>query len=138
MENKPNKSHNFDIDKILKGYIECSIWTEEERLNEDMGNNIDQGENVSFDFEDVNENDIKNAYKDIEKFINLVGQNAIQEAIDQNGEFKLGMDIWFTRNGHGAGFFDHGYENEEALINVGKSLKEINLDIGSHGKLYFE
>jgi hypothetical protein len=47
------------------------------------------------------------------------------------------MDIWFTRNGHGAGFFDHNYENEDLLINAGKNLKSKDLYVGDDGKLRF-
>jgi hypothetical protein len=30
------------------------------------------------------------------------------------------MDIWFTRNGHGSGFFDHNYENEKITALLGR------------------
>lgn len=47
------------------------------------------------------------------------------------------MDIWYTRNGHGAGFFDYNYENEDRLINAGQNLKTKDLYIGDDNQLHF-
>jgi hypothetical protein len=144
-----------DINEILKGYIECALWTEQERLedeatmeidDEDMDDvekliqlkgKFDKKSFTSFVSEDIDIDSRIDAYNDIKTFIKNAGDNAIQEAISENGLFKLGMDIWFTRNGHGAGFFDHSYENEDLLINAGKKLKPKDLYVGDDGKLYF-
>ena len=47
------------------------------------------------------------------------------------------MDIWFTRNGHGSGFFDHSYENEKILMDAGHKLKGVDLYVGDDNKIYF-
>jgi hypothetical protein len=49
------------------------------------------------------------------------------------------MDIWLTRNGHGSGFFDHSYDddNEKKLMDAARSLKEKYLYIGDDNKLHF-
>jgi hypothetical protein len=144
-----------DINEILKGYIECALWTEQERLEDDVTMDIDDEDMdevekliqlkdkfdkksfTSFVSEDIDIDSRIDAYNDIKTFIKNAGDKAIQEAIDENGLFKLGMDIWFTRNGHGAGFFDHNYENEDLLINAGKNLKSKDLYVGDDGKLRF-
>ena len=144
-----------DINEILKGYIECALWTEQERLEDDVTMDIDDEDMdevekliqlkgkfdkksfTSFVSEDIDIDSRIDAYNDIKTFIKNAGDKAIQEAIDENGLFKLGMDIWFTRNGHGAGFFDHNYENEDLLINAGKTLKSKDLYVGDDGKLRF-
>ena len=77
------------------------------------------------------------AYIDINRFIWDSGVDAIKEAIEVNGLFKLGMDIWLTRNGHGSGFFDHGYENEGSLNKSAEKLKGVDLYLGDDLKLYF-
>ena len=143
------------INEILKGYIECALWTEQERLEDDATMDIDDEEMdeveklielkgkfdrktfTSFVSDDIDIDSRIDAYNDIKTFIKNAGDNAIQEAINENGLFKLGMDIWFTRNGHGAGFFDHNYENEDLLINAGEKLKPKDLYVGDDGKLYF-
>lgn len=144
-----------DINEIFKGYIECALWTEQERLEDDATMDIDDEDMdelekliqlkgkfdkksfTSFVLEDIDIDSRIDAYNDIKTFIKNAGDVAIQEAINENGLFKLGMDIWFTRNGHGAGFFDHSYENENSLIDAGKNLKPKDLYLGDDGKLYF-
>jgi hypothetical protein len=148
-----------DLTEIFKGYIECALWTEEDRLKDEMTtedtddediddmDDIEKIINLKGKFEDKNfisfiSDDIDvdskiEAYNDIKNFIEYAGSDAINEAIEENGHFKLGMDIWFTRNGHGSGFFDHSYDNEKVLINAGRNLKSVDLYVGDDGKLYF-
>lgn len=150
---------NDDINEIMKGYLEAAIWTEEERLNSESQSDEED------DYEDESESEIRflrllknelqinsvtsftkqhihpdsqiQAYVDIKTFINNAGSIAVMEAIEENDKFKLGMDIWLTRNGHGAGFFDHSYENEDVLMNAARALKEVDLYIGDDNKLHF-
>jgi hypothetical protein len=148
-----------EINEILKGYIECALWTEEERLSDEMVNDeddedIDDMDEIekliylqqnfsrksldSFFEEDIDGDSRIDAYLDIKKFIKLAGDDAIAEAIDDNGAFQLGMDIWLTRNGHGSGFFDRNYIHEDSLTTAAQQLKSKDLVIGDDGKLYFE
>ena len=143
-----------DINEILKGYIEAALWTEEEELKNDyytdMGDDEDSLENlialkdnfnrknfISFMSDNFDDNSKIDAYVDIKTFIRYAGDEAIQEAINENGLYQLGIDIWLTRNGHGSGFFNYNYENEDILMNAAKKLKEKSLYIGDDGKLHF-
>ena len=158
---KDNKLHDLsqqEINKILKGYIEAALWTEEERLKDDATMDIDDDDYedmdeiekiiqlkgkfdrktfTSFVSQDIDINSKIDAYNDIKTFIRNAGDEAIKEAIDENGLFRLGMDIWLTRNDHGLGFFDHNYEHEDLLTSVAKKLKSKDLHVGDDGKLYF-
>lgn len=147
-----------DLLEIFKGYIECALWTEEENLRDQVTGDIDD-EDIddmdeieklihlkgkyetknfkSFVSDDIDINSRIKAYKDIKLFISLAGSEAINEAIEENGLFRLGMDIWFTRNGHGSGFFDHSYDNEKILTDSGNKLKGSDLYVGDDNKLYF-
>ena len=151
-----------DINEILRGYIECALLTEEDELRDQATVDTDDEEYEDFDelddiekiitlkgkfdsktftsfvSDDIDIDSKIDAYNDIKLFIESAGNDAIQEAIEVNGLFKLGMDIWFTRNGHGSGFFDSHYDNEEQLTNAGKQLKSKSLYVGDDGKLYFE
>ena len=154
---KPN-----DINQILKGYIDAAIWTEEERLTddykseygyeEDNDNEDDELERLikvsanlnkkpfeSFTKEDIEPNSLIKAYTDIKKFLDLAGDSVI-EAIEENGLEQLGHDIWLTRNGHGAGFFDRSYgdDNEKRLTQAAKALKEVTIYINDNLKLSFD
>jgi len=103
-----------------------------------MKNNFNTKNIKEFINDFIDDNSKIEAYLDIKKFIQTAGDVAIQEAIDENGLFQLGMEIWLTRNGHGAGFFDHNYENEEVLTSSAKKLKSKDLYIGDDGMLYFD
>lgn len=144
-----------EINEIFRGYIECALWTEEEVLSnesnisndnegdEDMDeiekliNNFKDKSFTSFVFDDIDNNSKIDAYLDIKKFIKDAGDVAIQEAIKKNDLFILGMDIWFTRNDHGSGFFDRDYDNEDILTKAGRKLGSVYLYVGDDGKLYF-
>lgn len=150
-----------EINEILKGYLECALWTEQERLEEEANSGFDEDDEDDFDdmdeieklirvqnnlkkkpftsflIEDIEVDSRISAYVDIKTFIKNAGDVAVQEAINENGLFQLGMDIWLTRNGHGAGFFDHWYDNDESLVSAAKNLEEIDLRINNNDKLYF-
>jgi len=156
-----------DLNQILDGYITAALWTEEERLGDQARETNDittrdpdffddeSGETDtelqfmkimkdkeqksidSFSREDIDANSLIKAYTDIKQFIQLAGDVAVGEAIDEKGLQQLGHDIWLSRNGHGAGFFDHSYENEQPLTDAAKALREVDLYLGDDGKLYF-
>ncbi len=77
------------------------------------------------------------AYIDIKSFIKLAGADAVAEAIQENGADHLGHDIWLTRNGHGAGFFDRSYQFEDALVAAARAIKSVDLYISDSGQLVF-
>lgn len=153
-----------DLNEILKGYLEAAIWTEEERLkedydseygyNEDEYNEDDEEETEldklvriqtqfnsksieSFVVEDLEGDSKVQAYIDIKTFIKNAGKDAVEETIQDQGLFRLGMDIWLTRNGHGSGFFDHSYEHEKELMDAGQNLKSVDLYITDNLTLAF-
>lgn len=153
-----------ELNEILKGYLEAALWTEEERLkddydseygyNEDEYNEDDEEESEldklvriqtqfnskpfeTFMTEDLEGDSKVQAYLDMKKFIQLAGKDAVEEAIQDQGLFRLGMDIWLTRNGHGSGFFDHSYEHEKELMDAGHSLKSVDLYITDNLTLAF-
>ena len=135
-----------DLVEILKGYLEAAIWTEEENLLNhnseeddvfaDDEDNSDT-ETKKFTIDDLEDNSKIQAYMDIKKFMKNAGKDAIDEAIEENGLFRLGMDIWLTRNHHGSGFFDHGYYHEEELTKSAQSLKGVDLYLGDDMQVYF-
>ena len=152
-----------ELNAILKGYLESALWTEEERLKDDYdehfggykegGEEDDEETEVdkliriqndlsnkpfeSFITDDLEDDSKIQAYLDIKTFLNLAGNQAISEALDTNDAFRLGMDIWLTRNGHGSGFFDHNYEFENELMNAAKTLKGVDLYITDDAKIAF-
>lgn len=154
--------HDGELLEIMKGYIECALWTEEDNLKDQMPDDVsisdteneDESELdkliritndfnkktfINFSREDIDSDSMIQAYTDIKQFINLAGQEAIIYAINEMGLSRLGHDIWLTRNGHGAGFFDHSYDDhiEKILMNAARQLKSADLYIGDDMKLHF-
>jgi hypothetical protein len=106
--------------KILEGYLEAAIWTEEEELG-------------SASINDLSDEARESANNDVITFMKNAGN--LLEGID--GE-QIGHDLWLTRNGHGAGFWDRGLgEQGEKLTKIAKSMGEKYLYRGDDNKLYF-
>jgi hypothetical protein len=148
------------IKEIITGYIECALWTEEERLNDEYGGDHDDmfndedndeierlsklalnfnNKNLdSFTRDDIEDNSVIKVYEDIKSFITMSG-DAVKIAIDEHGAEQVGHDLWLTRNGHGAGFFDRGYDDdvEEQLMVSAKKLGGVDLYINDNMKLSF-
>lgn len=53
-------------------------------------------------------------------------------------EAQNGHDFWLTRNGHGVGFWDRGYDKEvgDALTKASESFGEVDLYVGDDGRIY--
>jgi len=144
------KLKEFDENKICYeaeyGYSNNIINGDQEDDEEDSEvdklikfiNKTNQKSFENFTREDIEVNSLIKAYTDIKKFLQISGDH-VQEAIEDNGLERLGMDIWYTRNHHGAGFFDHSYDydTEKALIAAGQSLGEVDLYINDNLKLSF-
>lgn len=151
------------INKILMGYIEAALWTEEESLRDEQGDDSvydddDEDEDdteldklirltsqlnnkgiVSFSREDIESDSLIDAYIGIKKFIQLCGEDLIHRAINEFGAEQLGHDFWLTRNGHGAGFFDRGYddEDENILMKASRDMGSVDLYINDNNQLSF-
>jgi hypothetical protein len=146
----------LNIKQIVTSYLEAALWTEEERIKEDEeseihsmygkpddGDDDDDDEHVSklipridYIIDNIAIDSKIKAFNDIKKFISIVGLEIIDD-IDPN---SLGHDIWLSRNGHGAGFFDRGYDIdiEKKLMDAAHQIGEDNLYLGDDGLLHFE
>ena len=141
------------LKKVVKGYIETALWTEEERLKDEMVYDEDEDDEEmseidmiiksynkkdfsDFQKEDIDVDSLLDTYSDIKEFTNLLNDSTLDEV----KPFDLGMDFWLTRNGHGTGFWDRDYseETEKDLMSAVKNFKEKNLIIGDDMMLYFE
>lgn len=138
-----------NINKIINSYIECAIWTDEEQLKyQDKRNNQefykiseedwDESEikelvnNIDLNIHNFEENSLIKTYLDIKKFLKLAG-----DAVNNIEESEIGQDLWLTRNHHGSGFWDRGYDEEisNKLTKAAKSLGEAELYIDNENKI---
>jgi hypothetical protein len=161
LDNIINSFNQEDLNQILNGYLEAALWTEEERLNDEgqsnqyndddveeneldrlvkIQSNLNKKNFTSFTREDIEPNSLIAVYLDIKKFIKLAGDDAVKDAIENIRLDGLGHDIWLSRNGHGAGFFDRTYDNdnsEELLMKAARAIGEVDLYINDNNKLSF-
>ena len=101
------------IDKVTRGYLGCALWSSDD----DEGDPLD-GKYDRFDFDDES---VEKAKKDIRMFMDKATVFFMEDEISDPDH--IGHDLWLTRNGHGAGFWDGDYEQ-------GKELSEICDEMG--------
>ena len=112
----------LNIDEILNSYIETAIWAEESNENDLKGKTIN----------DFNEESVANSKIEIYNFIKKAQQEAPDELSTYDSK-ALGHNLWLSRNGHGAGFFD---DNNDKLQNLARSIKPVDIYLGNDGKVY--
>ena len=124
---KESVSTNHNIDTILDNYLECALWTSEEQGDEFEDKNIN----------DFSEESKKIAKSEINWFI-TIAENELGDSFDDISDDMIGHDLWLTRNGHGAGFWDRGYDKktEELLVELSKELGFTDIYVGDDDLIY--
>jgi hypothetical protein len=95
---------------VLNAYLECALFCE----------NLDSGRTKpAFDAESKT-----TAIEDIKKLISLTNEMA-----DDWDDSEFGHDFWYTRNGHGTGFWSRDEKtNGDAISEIVKNnFKEVNI-----------
>jgi hypothetical protein len=112
-----------DAMEVLKAYLEAAIWAD-----------ADEEWSGEVSVDDIDRGSVMKALEDVKSFINQAGP--LLGNIDDS---QVGHDLWLTRQGHGAGFWDRG------LGEVGDKLSEIASEMGSKylyrgddGKVYID
>lgn len=107
---------------LLNGYLQAALWTEEDEVGSAANIESDVSNDAKID-----------AYKDIKNFMSQAG--SLIDGIDPS---QVGHDLWLTRNGHGAGFWDRGLgEVGEKLTQIAKSMGTKSLLRGDDGEIHF-
>lgn len=110
-----------DINKFVDAYIECALWC---LVDSDTG-----------DYADLPEETINEMRTECADFIDYCERENIQ--LPEDDEMN-GHDFWLTRNGHGVGFWDRGYENGDELTKAAKTFGSCDLYPGDDGNLYID
>ena len=96
---------DIDIDKMVNGYLQCALFTG--TFND--GEPMDYTHKIG-DFED---SAIEYATRECALFVqsNLEDVSALLGSTEYGlvDNESIGMDLWYTQNGHGVGFWDRGY-----------------------------
>jgi hypothetical protein len=114
--------------KTLDSYLETMLWSS---LDDD-GSPLDGSKAII----DISDEVINSSKKDIESFYEKAEKENIE--VTKYTAEDIGHDFWLTRCGHGAGFWDGDYEEEdgEALTKISKEFGNKEPYIGDDGKVY--
>ena len=116
-----NKNDSY-IDDIVDDYIETMFFTSEP----DEGIELDS-DDLSED--DLSEDDLKEIKNDIEYFVKIANQ---YDDLDGLKPEQIGGNFWYSRNGHGTGFFDRDYledDIKDSLQKISELMGEATLYI---------
>ncbi|MEA3454152.1 MAG: hypothetical protein U9R12_04395 [Candidatus Caldatribacteriota bacterium] len=118
-----------DYPAVLREYIGTALWSS--LCNNESCEYLDE----KYDIDDFDKETLKKMEKElnefIEKFFFLVEEPDRDTTV---GAFAT--DFWFTRNGHGAGFWDGDYKNGDQLTEACEKYGAQDLYVGDDGKIY--
>ena len=119
------------IDIMIRAYLECALWSSIDDKDEPF--------DTEHDIDDFSDEAIKQAFEDCQEFANDFHDTILclhqQCKYDQS---RAGHDLWLTRNGHGAGFWDRGlHESGEKMTEKAQNMGSCDLYKGDDNKLYF-
>ncbi len=110
-----------------KGYVTAALWT--------FDNNAPSGEystsgRVEILFPLIDQAALQSMRDDCTKF-----QDQNKALLAQAGkDSQNGHDFWLSRNGHGCGFFDRGYDDEapDSTLSIGDALQQAAKSFGEN------
>lgn len=113
------------LDSFLSGYLEAAMWTEEEQnpgldsltIFDADQSTLAEATRLCHDFETANA-------EALDRYYELSGRS----------DSEAGHDLWLTRNGHGAGFWDRVNEDSfPELCAAAEALGEAYLYLSDDG-----
>lgn len=118
------KTQLSDLDPFLRGYVIAALFTTDP--NGPGGCEYSTSGRPEELFPRIPEEFLTQAREDCADF-----QTAQADLLKQAGdEEQNGTDFWLTRNGHGAGFWDRGYDVGRELSDACKPYGEHYLELG--------
>lgn len=123
---------DFDLGAILRSYQETAVWST--TYTPDPIDGVEQ-DPVEMDTTQ-GEWSLEATKKSLWDIIQFVAAN--DEDLKEIPENMIGHDLWLTRCGHGAGFWDGDYPEDigDRLTAACDELGEVWLDLGDDG-FYF-
>lgn len=92
------------LDAFTQAYIECALWSSTDNADDSGGLPLDQ----NYSAQDLSLESLQGAIKDCANFQeeNVVDLGLASHHASHYDDRNAGHDLWLTRNGHGAGFWD--------------------------------
>jgi len=109
------------MNPIVEAYLACALWL----ATDEDGRPLDEKYSTSA-FTQAAQKEARNA---VVKFFADVKESIgeLDKVFEKWDLEQIGHDLWLTRNGHGAGFWDRGLPHGEALSECAKRLGEANV-----------
>lgn len=150
-----------DLDSFAQGYIEALFFTENEPSTtraersskpEEWAERVEEGQQKDipgdYGFADLAPESLAKIIADCRTFQAGAAYQAL-EAADWDTPIKggkwgelhdtlAGRDFWYTRNGHGCGFWDGDWPepHASALTDAAKSFRQVDAYLGDDGRVY--
>jgi len=120
----------MNLGKFTTQYIATALWSSTDESTPEGGEPLDK----NYTIDDLSFEALEQAREDCRRFLEMSGDVVYTYDTDQAGH-----DFWLTRNGHGAGFWDGDYLEEDGklLTEISKIFGECYLYVGDDGKLHF-
>lgn len=143
------------LDSFTQGYVEAMFFTEEENLCEEGGRDMPsvvvnmatmetcfEGGN-SFGFADLAPDSLARIIAECQQFQNKHAA-LLQAVYGVQGKYehmpydakRAGNDYWYTRNGHGTGFWDRGLGKLGDKLAAAARYSERYLCVGDDGRVH--
>lgn len=118
-----------DLDAFTRGYLEAALFSTNDESREDGGDPLDDNYGIA----DFAPEAIEKAKRDCARF-----RQANAADLEGFDESEAGADFWFTRNGHGVGYWDGDYPEPQGdrLSKAAKKFGEVWLTVGDDGLIY--
>jgi hypothetical protein len=133
--------HGIDVEAELRQYVETALWSTNADHLDPEGTGAEGTMEDHFGFEDVAPEALATMRADLEAFLAGADPLALVFWEAELGAEQIGHDLWLTRNGHGAGFWDRfsrgvGAAFGEHLTEQAKALGSQDIYAGDDGKVY--
>lgn len=127
------------LDCFTRAYIETALWSSNDNADDSGGKPLD----ANYSIEDIAPETL--ATIEVEclafqtKFVEQIAGGYRGQAPWSDDEMaRAGHDFWLTRNGHGCGFWNGGWNEDVATIlsEGAKAFGGVNLYVGDDGLIY--
>jgi hypothetical protein len=119
------------LDTMTAAYVECALWSTTDNADDTGGEPLD----ANYGPDDLDPETLAAMRADCADFLALLER----EGVDRSAwsDEQLGHDLWLTRNGHGAGFWDRGHGPVgDTLTAYAHPYGEVYLYVGDDGRIY--
>jgi hypothetical protein len=114
---------------MLRAYIQAALFTSTDESDEGGGEPLDKNYKPS----DIAEDTLAAMASDVARFERENAQDLLEGTSEQGGH-----DLWLTRNGHGAGFWDGDWPEPamDRLTEAAEKMGPVDLYVGDDGQLH--